>query len=507
MLKMEKKIISEINSIRNQMGLSVLTEHEELNIEINQILEEGVWEKIKYALSKLGRYKAGGKIFGKSQTDAKALAQITTLLDKKGKGGVGDINVLDVYFSGANGGNGKPGTPSDGGDASDGGGPGTIFLYTNPNSASKSSSFEGISKGLTDILSLENGDIGKGGRGAFAYPERISVTEMPNGVQLSPDYNFCPVQPAPDSLVVCNCDMAMYPFRHEYLNLTDPPSDVDDYYIWNDENQSGWSSFFDAITGTLRTVEKIGTFENIYYCRFNDLDDAAKIFKALVGEPQTVNPRIKTRFEEYIDLSKTTDHAGNFNSVPYFEYHFEAENVPDIPVMKYVSFEYSYPKYIEFTLAQSPYNFIRIDTSHCAAFDPRGNSNNLVAGNTGKDGNPPEVAPDFNDHFSMDEDANLIIPKDKHEIVIMNTPEAGVFQVKINPATIYGTDEVHTNYTDNKPKEIISYQVMDINGRIVKDKSTINQINLIDLRKLGSGVYLLQLTYQNSNSTHKVIVP
>ncbi len=77
-------ILNEVNLMRKQMGLPTLTESDQLNIEINELLEEGVWENIKYALSKLGRYKAGGKIFGKSQTDAKALAQITTLLDKKG---------------------------------------------------------------------------------------------------------------------------------------------------------------------------------------------------------------------------------------------------------------------------------------------------------------------------------------------------------------------------------------------------------------------------------------
>jgi hypothetical protein len=79
-----KDMINEVNLIRKQMGLPVLTESEQLNIEINQLLKEGAWENVKYALSKLGRYKAGGKIFGKSQTDAKAMAQITALLDKKG---------------------------------------------------------------------------------------------------------------------------------------------------------------------------------------------------------------------------------------------------------------------------------------------------------------------------------------------------------------------------------------------------------------------------------------
>jgi hypothetical protein len=79
-----KSILNEVNAMRKQMGLPILTEADQFNIEINELLQEGAWENVKYALSKLGRYKAGGKIFGKSQTDAKALAQITTLLDKKG---------------------------------------------------------------------------------------------------------------------------------------------------------------------------------------------------------------------------------------------------------------------------------------------------------------------------------------------------------------------------------------------------------------------------------------
>ena len=34
--------------------------------------EENLWQNIKYGFSKLGRYKAGGKIFGKGETDKKA---------------------------------------------------------------------------------------------------------------------------------------------------------------------------------------------------------------------------------------------------------------------------------------------------------------------------------------------------------------------------------------------------------------------------------------------------
>jgi len=77
-------VLNEVNDMRRHMGLPLLSESELLNLEINELLNEGTWENVKYALSKLGRYKAGGKIFGKSQTDAKALAQITALLDKVG---------------------------------------------------------------------------------------------------------------------------------------------------------------------------------------------------------------------------------------------------------------------------------------------------------------------------------------------------------------------------------------------------------------------------------------
>jgi hypothetical protein len=85
---MEKNMLNEINTIRQQMGLPLLNENELLHLELSKInldpMNEGAWENVKDALSKLGRYKAGGKIFGKSQTDSKASAQITAILDKQG---------------------------------------------------------------------------------------------------------------------------------------------------------------------------------------------------------------------------------------------------------------------------------------------------------------------------------------------------------------------------------------------------------------------------------------
>jgi len=42
--------------------------------------EENLWQNIKYGFSKLGRYKAGGKIFGKGETDKKASEEIGEIM-------------------------------------------------------------------------------------------------------------------------------------------------------------------------------------------------------------------------------------------------------------------------------------------------------------------------------------------------------------------------------------------------------------------------------------------
>ena len=47
-------------------------------------INEGLWEKVKYGLAKLGRYKAGGKILGKGKIDQEAGAKIQSIIDKKG---------------------------------------------------------------------------------------------------------------------------------------------------------------------------------------------------------------------------------------------------------------------------------------------------------------------------------------------------------------------------------------------------------------------------------------
>jgi hypothetical protein len=81
-------VLTEVNEIRRYLKMQPLTESDLMEQDLAQIdlspLNEGWWENAKYALSKLGRYKAGGKIMGKTQTTSKANAEIAALLDKKG---------------------------------------------------------------------------------------------------------------------------------------------------------------------------------------------------------------------------------------------------------------------------------------------------------------------------------------------------------------------------------------------------------------------------------------
>lgn len=53
-------------------------------IEVGKKLDEGFWDSVKYGLSKLGRYKANGKIFGKGKIDQEAASKIQQIIDKQG---------------------------------------------------------------------------------------------------------------------------------------------------------------------------------------------------------------------------------------------------------------------------------------------------------------------------------------------------------------------------------------------------------------------------------------
>jgi hypothetical protein len=82
------------------MGKKLILTEEQHTLIVNQILketvdkldeleakgslDEGFWDTIKYGLSKLGRYKAGGKILGKSKVDQEYARKIQQIIDKEG---------------------------------------------------------------------------------------------------------------------------------------------------------------------------------------------------------------------------------------------------------------------------------------------------------------------------------------------------------------------------------------------------------------------------------------
>jgi hypothetical protein len=68
--------------IVNQILKETVGKLEEL--EAKGSLDEGFWDTIKYGLSKLGRYKAGGKIMGKGKVDQEYARKIQQIIDKEG---------------------------------------------------------------------------------------------------------------------------------------------------------------------------------------------------------------------------------------------------------------------------------------------------------------------------------------------------------------------------------------------------------------------------------------
>ena len=72
-------------------GQNLLSENKITKEELN-VVNEGLWEKVKYGLSKLGRYKAGGKILGKGKIDQETGAKIQSIIDKKGNEVIKTLN-------------------------------------------------------------------------------------------------------------------------------------------------------------------------------------------------------------------------------------------------------------------------------------------------------------------------------------------------------------------------------------------------------------------------------
>jgi len=73
------------NLIINEIVKEMLKDVNEEALLSEEPIDEGLWTNIKYGLAKIGgRYKAGGKIFGKKKVDQEAAAKIKTIIDKKG---------------------------------------------------------------------------------------------------------------------------------------------------------------------------------------------------------------------------------------------------------------------------------------------------------------------------------------------------------------------------------------------------------------------------------------
>ena len=74
-----KGLLESIEQLNNLENNKLLTENKKV------LLEEGLWDTAKSYMSRLlGRYKAGGKIFGKGKIDQEAGAKIQSIIDKKG---------------------------------------------------------------------------------------------------------------------------------------------------------------------------------------------------------------------------------------------------------------------------------------------------------------------------------------------------------------------------------------------------------------------------------------
>jgi hypothetical protein len=85
--------------LQKRAGIITETEYREYNeiiyyIDQAHLLNEGFWENAKYALSKLGRYKAGGKIFGKGKVDAESAVKIKDILRKSSNEAIDKLDDL-----------------------------------------------------------------------------------------------------------------------------------------------------------------------------------------------------------------------------------------------------------------------------------------------------------------------------------------------------------------------------------------------------------------------------
>jgi hypothetical protein len=91
-LDIEKTILDITECIDLYLKGQKLLSENKINKKDLDVINESLWEKVKYGLSKLGRYKAGGKILGKGKIDQEAGAKIQSIIDKKGNELIKSLN-------------------------------------------------------------------------------------------------------------------------------------------------------------------------------------------------------------------------------------------------------------------------------------------------------------------------------------------------------------------------------------------------------------------------------
>jgi len=412
-----------------------------------------------------------------------------------GAGGQGSIVGTVVNFSGGGGGSGKSGTPSGGGDGSYAGKGGTIFIYTNPASASKPSSFEFAINGSfdNDWINLESGKNGYGGQGAFGYPNlNFPNIPYPSGISQSVDYDYCPPSNSVEAATFCDCDKAMYPFANVYSNSSSYSENGPSYLV----QENNWSSTYDKSLGKLSTTD--GT--NTYICRFNTIEDAEIAFNAIYGKlklDNTYSDFIKTRFNNFLDIGNVEIEIVGTEFWYKFKDEFTLQNC-----LHYYS--NSTPneeeKYIFFEFAESPYFNVKIDTSRCHKEFP--DDDNLPKGITGSWPVYPTPPVSKSQHFGFNENVFLILPENdnpKASAQIMQSFDNHIIQIELIDSKQMNSPIV-TNTTSQ-------FLVIDLAGREVMNGNFEGNLHQINTQNMAKGVYVLRITsYSGMISSHKIVV-
>jgi len=201
------------------------------------------------------------------------------LSGKGGDGGMDSQVGLDIYYSGGNGGHGDYGKAGNGGDGSNGATAGTIFLYNRD--AVTWNCFGTKPPPKVGSVNLTSGKGGVAGpKGYTREPSDNSVTILPSN--LTTPYTACIPSGGTIDKDICQCDIAMTPFRSVVQNSSGTAATVvGNTYVWtyySDLDLNYGIITYDKTTGEVKTISHVGGNTNTYHCKYFDLDNANYIF-------------------------------------------------------------------------------------------------------------------------------------------------------------------------------------------------------------------------------------